>query len=99
MQQHAEPIDGPQAALASAFEEIGFERHVNDVGDDRSGRQTVEREYERRRARHAEARRIDEEAGFRKQGVSFLEAPRIYTRAELPAQRFRPFEIAIDQAD
>src|SRR5688572_5336559 len=61
VQQHTEAIHGGIAAPARSGEQWRVQRRVDDIRDDRTARQRVEREFERRLADHPLARRVDEQ--------------------------------------
>src|SRR5471032_1736936 len=68
VQQHAEAVYAAVAARAGDGEQGRFERHVDDVVDGGVGWQVREIDVERRLARHAERRGVDQQGRVCKHG-------------------------------
>ncbi len=65
MKKHAESIHGSETLLARLLQERGKKRHIDNIGDNRSGRQWREIDPRGGRAFHAERRGVDEKPGSR----------------------------------
>ena len=63
MQKHADAGNGPKTPRPSSFKERRFERNIDDVADDRAGRERGEIDGKRRLPAHPEGRRVDEQRG------------------------------------
>ena len=76
-----------------------FKRRVDDVGHDGRDRQPVERQIERRLARHALARRVDEQTDIGEPRVPVFPRKSDDAAAKIARQIVRPRRTAIDDAD
>ncbi len=102
MHQHAEAVDGAQAARAGLFQQRRFERIINDVANRSVFRQRIERDVERGCAAHARACGVDDKRGVaRNFSPVCKQACRKLCRnfaVECTGKRFRTREIAIEDA-
>src|SRR5262245_15144353 len=99
VKQHAKPVDGPIAAQPCGHQKQRFSWNIDDVGHQCRYWQLVEGKVERRLARHALARGVDEHRGAGERGMAFLPRHSFDRRAKFPRERLRPLGGPIDEAN
>ena len=97
MQQHAEPVGGPQSARARRCEQRRFQRHIDEIGDHGFRRQQADIDLERRLAVHAERGGVHQQPRARQHVVDGIPRDGMHAGAELIGQRPRAFERPVCQ--
>ena len=100
VQQHAEPVDGLQAARRRGGKQRRLQRHIDDVGDDRMVGQAASGSAGKLAvAMHAERGGVHQQVGIAKQFRQRVERDAPKRRAETMRQFHGALDRAVDDAD
>src|SRR5712692_7003847 len=99
IQQHAQAVDGPVAALAGRGEKRRLERDVNDVGSERGLRQLVQTDVEQGLADHAAAGGVDHHRRAFQSVVALFPGQGLDRSTELVGNSFCAGERAVEEAN
>ena len=109
MEQQAETIGRLQTSRPRCFQEPGFQRDINEIGNDRARREQAHIELERRLSVHAERSRVDQKVGARKHLTDVVPRNRPHGGSELireclrslggPVRQMHAFDAALEKTE